>query len=243
MLVGNRSNMDKLKGLLASPLASIEQGSDEWQEIRYGDGLGATCSRLAAALGVHPYTSRASLMHRLQGNKPPAEMNDNMAFGIKYEDYVVMMYLDVMASLGHTGLKPFVHGFKLHPGTPHFGGSIDRLIYDTETDKVWALEVKTRPKGDYREVVPIYHKLQMVGICECYELDRCDYVCWSPSDSTVTVSTLTYDKVLWTDLLKPALTEFYEWRTNKSIVPRMKAALKRERTEFILDHVKCVAPV
>lgn len=234
--VGSCSNMDKLQGLLSTQFARLIQGSDEWQDIRKD---GPTCSRLAQALNVHPYAARGSLMNRLTGARPPAEMNDNMAFGIKYEDYVITLYLEEMARLGYPNLQSFAHGFKRHPTTPRFGGSIDRLIYDPDTDQVWGLEVKTRPRGEYRERVPLYHKLQMVGICECYELEFCDYICWSPLDGTITISRLTYNKKLWPELIEPWLEEFNDWYVNRTKVPRMKKSIKEQRIKFMSKYITC----
>ncbi|MGB0548725.1 MAG: YqaJ viral recombinase family protein [Limisphaerales bacterium] len=228
-----------VRGLLGSKYARLEQGSDAWIALRYGDEMATTASRLASVLGVSDYTSRAACMRKTLGGGT-GQCSDAMQFGIDHEDYVAQLYLDQMRKT-YPRLRMFVHGFKKHAQCPAFGSSIDRLLYDPDSDTAWGLEIKTRPYGEWRQEVPLSHRVQMMGVAACYDLPFMDYVCWSPTDATLAYSRCSVEPGFFTEAMIPIIEQWHRWRQAKRTPTRMPSKLKRARIAALMSNIYVTA--
>lgn len=76
-------------------------GSPEW--LTY-----ITASKVAAIVGTSPYESRFSLWHRMSGNLPPQEQNDQMTRGNYLEPAILTWFADQHPELGVAGTQEWV---------------------------------------------------------------------------------------------------------------------------------------
>ena len=106
------------------------------------------------------------------------------------------------------------------------GGSPDGLLYDTLTGEWSILEIKTRDASlPFRDYIPITHICQMIGLAQAFQLTTCYYVCWTP-DVGIYMARMTFDPAVWTDVIKPRLTEFCDYFDRKEVPPPMKRGEK-----------------
>ncbi len=213
----------------------LEQGSDEWLELRRQ--LGVTCSQIGNVVGVG-YKSRAKYWREKTKREKPSPTNYRMAFGIDYEDYVCALYQRVMAMAGRRIIMR-THGFRRFAEDPRSGGSPDRVVEDLDTGEKWILEIKTRIDAPLREEVPASHKLQCVGLCEAYGLPFAHYVCWTPDEALQMVE-IHYDReLLWEQMVFPLIREFNDLIETDVEPTRMPRGLKAEREAAINEWVDC----
>ena len=212
----------------------LEQGSDEWLELRKKQA--ATCSNFANAYGIG-YKSRNAYMRLKLGIDKPDEMNEVMRFGIDYEDHVVLLYKEFMRKNG-VNVKLETYGYRRFTDDPDSGGSPDRLVTDIDTGERWVLEIKTRLHGGIRDHAPISHQLQCVALGKLFGVQHVDYICWSPDDA-IFVSRITWDNDFWQHYLWPEIKRFNDhWRAGKQM-PNMKRGDRQERMSIVDEMVFC----
>lgn len=120
----------------------MRPGSPEW--LRF-----ITASKVAAIVGTSPYESRFSLWHRMAGNLPPQEQNDDMARGHYLEPAIRQWYADQHPEYVVSGPM-----WLTHPGHPWAGATLDGLV-DIGSGISCPLEVKTaRNAWEWADGVP-----------------------------------------------------------------------------------------
>jgi hypothetical protein len=185
------------------------------------------------------YNSRRKYWRQRSGIEKPDECNDLMRFGNDYETWVANAYQWMCAQREHK-CELFTHGFCFDPSDARFGGSIDRVV---KFDDQWVvLEIKTcYGRSKMRDHVPVSHLCQVVGLMHAYELDVGHYVCWTP-DVGFLSARITYDPLLWTDFIYPALQKFADYLKFGQEPPRMSPADK-ERLLWAIETYADVHPL
>jgi hypothetical protein len=141
-----------------------------------------------------------------------------------------------------TPVTLITHGFARLEEEPRSGGSPDRIVEDVATGERWILEIKTRMKGTARDYIPVSHKLQMIGLCEAYNLPFAHYACWTPYQC-VQFARIDYDREeMWTKRLLPAVKEYNDFIFNDVTPPRMGSKVKQERLAAIDDYTE-ISPI
>jgi hypothetical protein len=218
----------------------LQQGSKEWhllrQQIRQH---GVTSSRFAAAIGVNPYKSRTALMREELKNKRDDRQTDAMLWGIDNEDYVRCLFEGVMRDVCKLEFDYHTFGFKYYAEDKRLGGSPDGLLTMPGDDTYQSLvEIKcTDPsRSNIRTTPPIYHLVQIIGLCAIFKISHAYYVCWSAYDATLTICDIEINMTVWHDYIYPALQQYCAWKSDQYLPPRMPSKLKRELTEAINEH-------
>ncbi len=220
--------------------AIFKQGTPEWHAAR--NACAATASEYGEALGVG-YESRSRMMQRKLGLLPPKECNWRMQFGTEYENWVAEIYYRMMRTCGKK-VRLIPDSFQHDSADVRLGGSIDRIVEDEETGERWVLEIKCVSTGEVRNFIPLTHKLQMMGLCEAYDLPYAHYIAWTP-DEGVYLAEFRYDEELWRETIFPLLVQFANWRDQKVIPPRTSSGTKLFITDAVdagvhIEEIKCI---
>ncbi len=108
-------------------------GSAEW--LRY-----MTASKISAVMDTSPFESRFSLWHRMHGDIPAEEQNDQETYGLVIEPALVDWFARTMAAAG-LFLDPAHEKWVVHPVIEWAAATPDAVVVDG--DQRVPLEVKT----------------------------------------------------------------------------------------------------
>lgn len=205
----------------------MEQGSAAWLDLRARHA--ATCSEYGNALGIG-YISRQKYMRIKLGMEQAEEANWMMLAGQEREPWVAEVYFRLMHSCGHPVVLD-VDAFQSYHADRRLGGSVDRLVTDAQGNR-WLLEVKTCPRGNIRDSVPETHSLQMLGLCEIYQLPFAHYIA-STYDKSIFLAEVRWTPNFWRNEIYPRLKRFADWWSLRELPPQMSSAEKIELLQLI----------
>ena len=208
----------------------MAQGSAEWMLRRKKHA--ATCSEYGNALGIG-YISRAKYMRIKLEMEAAPESNWMMDQGRERENWVCELYYRIMGAFHHP-VQLWVDDFRSYAEDRRLGGSPDRLVTD-ESGECWLLECKTAYADQMRDSVPPCHSLQMLGLCQIYDLDKAHYIC-SNYERGIYLAEVTWRPNFWRREVYPRLKEFADWWTLKELPPPMPSGEKQELLELIEDN-------
>ena len=181
------------------------------------------------------YRSRSAYWREKRGISKKQEDNAAMQQGRELENLVAFHYDCIMRELGRP-VQRFAYGFQPLQEDARFGGSPDGLVLEADGYTMRLLEVKTRyMKYDLRGFVPVYHLVQMAGLCRIFHLTSAHYICFTPGVG-YELAEVNFDPQLWPDVIYPALCEFATYVQSGEMPPNMTARRKEELEAAVLKH-------
>ena len=183
-------------------LIQVEQGTDEWFEVRKGR---LTASVAASAAGLEgSYLSRAACWRAYMGEEKP--VNEAMLYGTEYEE--------VARDSGERTLGVLSY----HVGI-HVSDDYDWLCSSTDgvLDKMGLHEIKCRATQPYEAISP-QHMAQIQVQLECAGYGRCYFQSWTPDQQRIWLVERSKDYFEW---LLPHLKEFWGYVCQKEEPQRL----------------------
>ncbi len=144
--------------------------------------------------------------------------NEACRWGIEHEKDGKIEYMR------RTGNKVDKFGFKTHPDHDWLGGSPDGLVGEQGM-----IEIKCPfYRKECHKKIPAHYYCQMNGLMEIYDREWCDYVCWTPSETTI--YRVFRDRELW-----DYLYDRYElvWAAMKAGCSKMPNVSKGEKADVL----------
>ena len=223
------------------------QGTNEWLEQRRlfrETKCGVTSSRFAAALGLNPFCSRAK-QWRMEMKDERDEQNWAMKFGIDNEKYVLAQFLSFLRANNNVPFTYEERGFVIYDKDDRFGGSPDGLImWENGERSLIELKCAVGEISGMRTEAPIYHLIQIVGLCAIFNLTHAYYASWAPYENggQLIVSEMLIDLKLFTKYYKPKIIEFIGFKKTKKQPPRMKSKDKKALIAATAKYIDVYAP-
>lgn len=206
----------------------MQQGTEEWKEARRR--YAATASRFGDVCGVG-YNSAQKYMRQKLGLEPEDEENWMMERGRLMENWVVLVYQQLMREA-----KRAVHcredGIAELPADRRIAGSPDRLVFEIGTGEWHVLECKTCYRSELRDHLPITHNLQMMGLCAIYGFAKAHYICWLEGEGAQLYE-VSWAPGTFEQHVLPLLRRFADFRALKQVPPPFPRGHKKAFTELI----------
>jgi len=187
-------------------LIQVEQGTEEWFEVRKGR---LTASVAASAAGLEgAYKSRPACWREYMGEEtaPTEGLIWAMEYGNEYEE--------VARDSGERALDALSY-----PVGVHVSDNFDWICASTDgvIHKMGLHEIKCRPTQPYEEIPP-QHMAQIQVQLECAGYERCYFQSWTPDQQRIWLVPRSKDYFQW---LLPHLEEFWKYVVTKEEPPRL----------------------
>ena len=199
-------------------LIQVEQGTEEWFEIRKGR---LTASVAASAAGLEgSYTSRPACWKEYMGAE--TVVTDGLTWAMEYGNE----YEEVARDAGERAMDALSY-----PVGVHVSDDYDWLCSSTDGvfHKMGLHEIKCRPTQPYEEISP-QHMAQIQVQLECAGCGRCYFQSWTPDQQRIWLVQRSRDYFEW---LLPHLEEFWGYVCRKEQPPRLG---KRRRYPQDIPH-------
>jgi putative phage-type endonuclease len=160
----------------ARKIGTAETGSPEWHRLREGRMTG---SRIAAALGLSPWTSPFTLFYQMLGEVPESIETPVMEWGNRLEGAVIQKYADTHPNV-HVVRTP---GVWQNKERPYQVSSPDALVAGpgpyTRRRVNGLFEAKTSGRADEwgatgSDQIPIWYRCQVTWYMDCLGIESCD---------------------------------------------------------------------
>lgn len=166
-------------------IINVEQGSDEWLELRKSKVTSTDC---AVLMNLSPFKKAFRLWEEKVGVREGSFKNAAMQRGNDCEEDALLLYKETLC----LDFEPAVVVSDLHPWLM---ASLDGLCFS----RGMAVEIKTPLEKNYAkliESIPIYYQIQMQAVfaaCDGY-VDSMDFVVYSPEQQIIDITPVKPDK-------------------------------------------------
>ena len=192
-------------------LIQVEQGTEEWFEVRKGR---LTASVAASAAGLEgSYKSRPACWREYMGEE--TVLTEGLTWAMEYGNE----YEEVARDAGERAVDALSY-----PVGVHVSDNFDWLCSSTDGvfHKMGLHEIKCRPTQPYEAISP-QHMAQIQVQLECAGCGRCYFQSWTPDQQRIWLVLRSKDYFQW---LLPHLEEFWGYVCRQEEPPRLS---KRRR--------------
>ena len=186
-------------------LIQVEQGTEEWFEVRKGR---LTASVAASAAGLEgSYKSRPACWREYMGEE--TVLTEGLTWAMEYGNE----YEEVARDAGERAVDALSY-----PVGVHVSDNFDWLCSSTDGvfHKMGLHEIKCRPTQPYEAISP-QHMAQIQVQLECAGCGRCYFQSWTPDQQRIWLVLRSRDYFQW---LLPHLEEFWGYVTRQEEPPR-----------------------